>query len=148
MSDNVLSPDGAWRWDGARWVPNQRPSSHSAAAPQQTSTGASRDPMLVPALVASVLALLPLLVHLIGDTIRAFAGQAPTGQPWYLETWFIVLQFLLGAIALTLASLAVLRDPSRLAAIVMAIAGGAFLQGMVVLFYRVVVSHFGYDVPF
>ena len=104
--------------------------------------------MLLPALVASVFALLPLLVHLIGDTIRAFAGQAPTGQPWYLETWFIVLQFLLGVLALALASVAVLREPSRFAAIVMAIAGGAFLQGIVVLYYRVIVSHFGYDVPF
>ena len=30
----------------------------------------------------------------------------------------------------------------------MAIAGGVFLQGIVVLYYRVIVSHFGYDVPF
>ena len=104
--------------------------------------------MLVPALVAGIVALLPLLVHLVGDTIRAFAGEPPTGQPWYLETWFIVLQFLLGVLALALASLAVLREPSRLAAIVMAIAGGVFLQGIVVLYYRVIVSHFGYDVPF
>ena len=59
-----------------------------------------------------------------------------------------MLQFLLGVLALVLASLATLRDPSRLAAIVMAIAGGVFLQGIVVLYYRVIVSHFGYDVPF
>ena len=104
--------------------------------------------MLVPALVAAIVALLPLVVHLIGDTIRAFAGEPPTGQPWYLDTWFIVLQFLLGVLALALASLAVLREPSRFAAIVMAIAGGVFLQGIVVLYYRVIVSHFGYDVPF
>ena len=104
--------------------------------------------MLMPALVASIVALLPLLVHLFGDTIRAFGDQPPTNQPWYLDTWFIVLQFLLGVLALVLASLATLRDPSRLAAIVMAIAGGVFLQGIVVLYYRVIVSHFGYDVPF
>jgi len=148
MSENVLSPDGAWRWDGARWVPNRPSTSSPAATPQHTSTGASRNPMLVPALVASIVALLPLLVHLVGDTIRAFAGEPPAGQPWYLETWFIVLQFLLGVLALTLASLAILREPSRFAAIVMAIAGGVFLQGIVVLYYRVIVSHFGYDVPF
>ena len=58
-----------------------------------------------------------------------------------------MLLFLRGALALARASLAVLREPSRLAAIVMAIAGGVFLQGIVVLYYRVIVSHFGYDVP-
>ena len=65
------------------------------------------------------------------------AGLRPAW--WYLDTWFIVLQFLLGVLALALASLAVLREPSRLAAVAMAIAGGVFVQGMVVLYYRVIV---------
>jgi hypothetical protein len=148
MSDDVLSPDGAWRWDGTRWVPSQPSSGFPPASAPHTPYDASRNPMLIPALVASVVALLPLLVHLFGDTIRAFGDQPPTNQPWYLDTWFIVLQFLLGVLALVLASLATLRHPSRLAAVVMAIAGGVFLQGIVVLYYRVIVSHFGYDVPF
>ena len=103
--------------------------------------------LVVPALVVGIVALLPLLIQLAGDTIRAFGDHAPADQPWYLDTWFIVLQFLLGTLALVLASLAALRNPSRLAVVVMAIAGGAFVQGVVVLYYRVVVSFLGYDVP-
>ena len=63
------------------------------------------------------------------DSARSPAN-CPLVSLWYLETWFIVLQFLLGALALARASLAVLREPYRLAAIVMAIAGGVFLQGI------------------
>jgi hypothetical protein len=103
--------------------------------------------MVMPALVTGLVGLIPILIHLGGDTIRAFGDQSPE-PPWYLDTWFVVVQFLLGALALALASVAALRSPSRLAAVVMAIAGGVFLQGVVLLYYRVIVSHFGYDIPF
>ena len=59
-----------------------------------------------------------------------------------------MVQFLIGVVALALASMAAVRNPGRLAAVAMAIAGGVFLQGIVLLYYRVIVSHFGYDVPF
>jgi hypothetical protein len=150
MSDETLSPDGAWRWDGERWVPNQpSPPSYSLGAAQHdVPIGASRDRLVVPALVAGGIGLMAVAVHLLGDTIRAFGDPAQTGQPWYLDTWFVVLQFLIGVVALALASLAAVRSPGRLPAVAMAIAGGVFLQGFVYIYYRVVVSYFGYDVPF
>jgi hypothetical protein len=104
--------------------------------------------MLVPALVAGGVALIPVLIRLGADTVRAFGDQTIAGeQPWYFDTWFVVVQFLLGVVALALASVAMIRDPGRLAAVAMAIGGGVFLQGFVLLYYRVVVNFIGYDVP-
>ena len=137
MNDETLSPDGAWRWDGQRWVPNQAP-------PLPTSP---QNPFVVPALFAGMVGLIPVVVQLVGDTIRAFGNRGISGPPWYFDTWFVVLAFLLGALALALASLAALRNPSGLTAVAMAIAGGVFVQGSFSLYYRVIVSHFGYDVP-
>ena len=103
--------------------------------------------MVVPALVAGGVALIPVLIRLGGDTVRSFGDRSVPDQPWYFDTWFVVVQFLLGALALALASVAVGRNPGRLSAVAMAIAGGVFLQGFVLLYYRVVVSWIGYDVP-
>jgi hypothetical protein len=103
--------------------------------------------MVVLALVTGLVALIPQVIVLAGDTIRAFGDNDLTGTPWYFDTWFVVLQFLLGALALALASVGALRNPGGLSALAMAIAGGVFLQGSFSLYYRVIVSHFGYDVP-
>ena len=92
MSNTTYSPDGAWRGTARRWVPNQQ---------QSPAVGASRNGMLVPALVAGGVALIPVLIRLGGDTVRAFGDQSiPGEQPWYFDTWFVVVQFLLGVIAL------------------------------------------------
>ena len=103
--------------------------------------------MVVLALVAGLVALIPQVIVLAGDTIRAFGDNDLTGTPWYFDTWFVVLQFLLGALALALAFVGALRIPGGLSALAMAIAGGVFLQGSFSLYYRVIISHFGYDVP-
>jgi hypothetical protein len=104
--------------------------------------------MLVPALVAGGVALIPVVIRLGADTVRALGDQTTAGeQPWYFDTWFVVVQFLLGVIALALASVAMVRDPGRLSAVAMAIGGGVFMQGFVLLYYRVVVNLMGYGVP-
>ena len=104
--------------------------------------------MVVPALVAGGVALIPVLIRLGGDTVRSFGDRGVPDQPWYFDTWFIVVQFLLGALALALASVAVGRNPGRRSAIAMADRRReALLQGFVLLYYRVVVSWIGYGVP-
>jgi hypothetical protein len=79
--------------------------------------------MLAPALVAGIVALLPLVVHLVHR--GAVPPQSPRARPcrWRrCRTQAVSLRF------------------------VMAIAGGVFLQGIVVLYCRVIVSHVGDDV--
>ena len=82
-----------------------------------------------------------------GSTIRAFGDHASSDAPWYYHFWFVVTQFVIGSLAVVLASLAMIRTPSRMSAVALSIAAAVFLQGTVSLYYRVVVSHFGYDAP-
>ena len=152
MSDTALSPDGAWRWNGSQWVPNidsRPPAPPPSSSPPQTSYAPQpAQPGLgvvgILALVFVGLALGMIIVQVTGDTIRAFKENPSFENPWYFKFWFEAVELGAAIAGLALGIVTALRTKSALGLIIVILAGGAFMQGFLVMFYRVVVSHFGY----
>jgi hypothetical protein len=151
MSDAAVSPDGAWRWNGSQWVPNvdSRPPVPPPGAYEpmpQSSPSAQRGlgTIGILALVFVGLALAMIVLQVCGDTIRAFSDNPSYENPWYYKFWSEVAQFALATAGLALGVITAVRTRSVLGILIAVGAGGAFLQSFLIVFYRVVVNHWGY----
>ena len=80
----------------------------------------------------------------IVDTIDAFGDQT---SGWYDKFWVAVVMLVIGVVALVLALLATFERADRLSAFSMALAGAIFFDAALNVYFRLVVLHFGYDVP-
>jgi hypothetical protein len=153
VNDGASSQNDAWRWDGQQWVPTTAPpplppwSPPAGLAARVVPSGLPGSGLVVSALIVGIVGLVTVAIQLFGDTIVAFRDISSVGWPWYYETWFIFVAILIMGIAMVLASVAVLRQPGRFSWIVFAMAAAGLLQGAIQLYYRIIVSHFGYDIP-
>ena len=154
MSSDAVSADGVWRWDGQRWIPNSpppppppSPQTTTVPAPGARPAAATAGRLPVAALLLGALGILMIAAQVVGDTLRAFGDHSSFDTPWYFTTWYIVALLVVGACALVLATVAVLRRTGVAAALVLGIAAVVFAQGFLDVYYRVVVSHFGYGAP-
>jgi hypothetical protein len=151
MSDSAVSPDGRWRWEHERWVPTEGNSPpplqqlpYQASSPANSSArNGGVHPLTIPALVAGLISLAIIIIQIGADTIQAFGDGYP-GTPWFYSFWFELIQALISVAAVTLAALCLRSAATRATALIFAIASAVAFQSLIVIFYRVVVSHFGY----
>jgi hypothetical protein len=87
MSDPTIRPDGAWRWDGAQWVPN-RPAAAPPAAPPQKKSGAGKKLSIGCFSAVGAIALLLIVVVAVsatrggsGSTTASGATASSTAAP-------------------------------------------------------------------
>jgi hypothetical protein len=151
MTDSAVSPDGRWRWEHDRWVPTEgnwaqqdpNMSRMMSAHEGHTDGRGMAHPLATPALVTTLLSVAIIVIQTGSDTVQAF-GDGYSDTPFFYSIWFIVAQALVAVAAVAMAAVCLKDRMTWVAVVIFSIASATAFQGVIVLFYRVVVSHLGY----
>jgi hypothetical protein len=146
VSQVGLSPDGAWRWDGRQWVPNNdnRPASPPPWADSEGAGKADLGATGVLAFVLTGVAIATILVQVSFEVYHAFHQYFYVGSQWYVSFWYELFALIVSVAALILGVRTASRTKRLLGVLIAVTAGGAFLQTALIIFYRVVVNHYAY----
>jgi hypothetical protein len=155
MTDSAVSPDGRWRWEHDRWVPTEQSWSHqgqnvpSVASAHEAHTAGRgiTHALATPALITTLLSVAIIVFQTGSDTVEAF-GDGYSGTPFFYSIWFTAAQALIGGAAVAMAAICLKDRITWVAAMIFSIASVTAFQGVLALFYRVVVYHFGYGESF
>lgn len=82
MSDNPISPDGRWRWDGAQWVPNDVDAALFAAPPTEAPIAPVKKKMgLGKKIAIGAVAIVVIgVIGSLGDSTDPTAAPAPAAS--------------------------------------------------------------------